>query len=217
MTKSSLLQPSRRALTSAEAEHLRDRIRLSGGRRFTNLIIAGGLFIGLWLLTPWGTDKQFWVATLTWLFIGAVLVGWAYWDLRRQSKAARQQFESALRRNAADVYGIKATRFVEFDEVEDEGAAYAFELQDGRIVFITGQDFYAHDTFPCLDFSLVHLLDEKGDIVELLVESHAAKAAPARVVTAPAKRSLELPAHLTVMDKPLEALEEKLRQAAATP
>jgi uncharacterized membrane protein YeaQ/YmgE (transglycosylase-associated protein family) len=209
-----LLQPSRRALTSAEAEHLRDRIRLSGGRRFTNLVIAGGLFVGLWLLTPWGTDKQFWVATLTWLVIGAVLVGWAYWDLHRQSKAARQQFESALRRNAADVFAIKATRFVEFDEVEDEGAAYAFELQDGRIVLITGQDFYAHDTFPCLDFSITHLLDENDEVIDLLVESHAEKAAPARVVPATAKLGLNLPAHLTLMEAPFETIEDKLRAAA---
>jgi hypothetical protein len=206
-----LLQPSRRALTSAEAEHLRDRIRLSSGRRSTNLVIAGGLFVGLWLLTPWGTDKQFWVATLTWLFIGAVLVGWAYWDLRQQSKAARQRFDSALRRNAADVFEIKATRFVAFEEVEDEGAAYAFELEDSRTVFITGQDFYEHDTFPCLDFSITHLLDEKDELVDLLVESHAEKAAPARVVPATAKLALELPAHLTVMEAPLAAIEDKMR------
>lgn len=212
-----LLQPSRRTLTPAEAAHLRERIRSSGGRRLTNLVIAGGLYVGLWLLSPWATDKQLWIATVIWLVIGAALVGWAYWDLRRQSKAAGHRFDAALRRNAADVFDIKATRFMAFEHLENEGATYAFELKDGRTVVVSGQDFHEHDAFPSRDFSIVHLLGEKDEIVDVLVESHGPKAAPAYVAPATAKTALEWPPHLTIMETPLAAIEDKLRQASPRP
>jgi len=47
--------------------------------------------------------------------------------------------QSALKKNAAEVYDVKSRAFAEFEEVEDEGACYAFELFDARLVFITGQ------------------------------------------------------------------------------
>jgi hypothetical protein len=67
---------------------------------------------------------------------------------QRQLDAIVLSLESALRRNAADVYDVRAIAFAELEEIEDEGACYAFELEGERIVFITGQEFYEAPAFP---------------------------------------------------------------------
>ena len=108
---------------------------------------------------------------------------------------------------------MKARAFAEFEEVEDEGACYAFELSDNRLVFITGQEFYEGARFPSLDFSLVHLLDDAGQTVDLVIEKRGAKAAPARTIPASMKQSLEPPEHLELRPGTIETLEQSLRSS----
>jgi hypothetical protein len=66
-----------------------------------------------------------------------------------------------------------------FEEIEDEGACYAFELEGGRVVFVAGQEFTESARFPSLDFSLVYPLVEQGRPVEMFIEKRGGKAAPA--------------------------------------
>ena len=124
--------------------------------------------------------------------------------------------ESALRRNEADVVDIHATSYVEFEEVEDEGACYAFQLDDTRVVFISGQEFYPEAKFPSLDFSLVDVLDEAGRAVDMVIEKRGAKAAPAYVIPAATKQRLEIPEHLEVRSIDIARLEQQLRQPRST-
>ena len=118
--------------------------------------------------------------------------------------------ESALRRNAADVYDVRARLFAELEEIEDEGACYAFELDDGRIAFIQGQEFYESARFPSLDFSLVYVLDEADQSVDTLIDKRGAKAAPARRIPAAVKQRLDVPDHPEVRKGRIADLEDIL-------
>ena len=96
----------------------------------------------LWTLTlavsnaPWLTVTVFWVA------VGSGILLWARRDFRKDLSDILRGYESARYRNEAEVFEIQAKSFVEFEEVEDEGAYYAFEIGADRIVFVTGQEFY---------------------------------------------------------------------------
>jgi hypothetical protein len=128
---------------------------------------------------------------------------WAYREQRRDllhTEPARQQMESALRRGEADAYDFLSTDFVEFDEHEDEGACYAFQLAGERVAFLCGQEFYPRARFPSLDFSLVYPLDETGEAVDMYIEKRGPRARPVRRLSSDDRQRLEVFTSLEVRD-----------------
>jgi hypothetical protein len=113
-----------------------------------------------------------------------------------QFDAMAAGLQSALTANAADVYDVRARAFVEFEEEEDEGASYGFEIDGPRLVFVNGQEFYPGARFPSLDFSLVYLVDEAGRTVDMLIDKRGARAKPE--YTIPVGRQVPRPEHLEV-------------------
>jgi hypothetical protein len=145
--------------------------------------------------------------------VGGGITLWVRRDLRREVgdlSAIVLGLESALRRGEADVYGIRASAFVEFEEVEDEGAAYAFDLGAGKLVFLHGQEFYSASGFPSLDFSLIYPLDEEDRAVDMIIEKRGPRAAPTRIIPAGTKRGLDLPESLSVLRGSLDEVEKIL-------
>ena len=125
-----------------------------------------------------------------------------------------QRLQAALGRDAADVYDIRARAFALLEEVEDEGPCYAFELLDGRIVFISGQEFYEGPRFPSLDFSLVYPLDLFGSAVDLLIAKNGSKTAPARQISAASRQGLDVPEHLEIRNGRIDDLDTVLRSSS---
>ena len=214
------LEPTRRPWTSSEQRLVRARIRdlEARGRRGRAVAapIAGGVVLVLWLATMLASDAPPLVITGFWIVVGLGLALWTRRDMTRDAHtfaAIAARLQTALKTNAADVYTVKARAFAEFEEVEDEGACYAFELADNRLVFIAGQEFYEGAKFPSLDFSLVHLLGDAGQTVDLAIDKRGPKARPARTIPSSMKQSLELPEHLELRPGTIETLEQSLRSS----
>lgn len=207
------LEPTRRPLTDAERRFLQSRIRdvQSRGRRGRAVAvpITAVVVLVLWLATMLASDAPPLVITGFWLVFG---IGLALWMRRDANKDARSfntmaaDLQSALKMNAADIYDVKARAFAEFEEVEDEGACYAFELSGNRLLFVAGQEFYESAKFPSLDFSLVYVLNESGQTVEMVVDKRGPKAKPTRTIPASAKEGMEMPEHLDVRFGTIESL-----------
>ena len=212
-----MLSASRRPLTETERRFLRSKIRslTARGRRASvvALPVTGGVVFILWLWTILASDVNRVIVTAFWLIVGAGIAVWVRRDMRshaRDFETMSRGLESALRRNAADVYDVRAESFAELEEIEDEGACYAFEMDDGRITFIQGQEFYESARFPSLDFSLVYILDEAGQTVDMLLDKRGAKARPARRIPAAVKQRLDVPDHLEVRKGRIADLEDIL-------
>jgi hypothetical protein len=170
----------------------------------------------LWVATVLASDAPLWVVTAFWLIVGGGIMLWVRRDLRADAghaAATVRGLESAQRRNAADVFEVRARSFAEFEEIEDEGACYAFEVEGGQLVFIAGQEFYAGAKFPTLDFSLVYVLDERGEAVDMLIDKRGAKAVPARTIPAVMKRELDIPDHLETRIGRIDDIEDGLRRS----
>lgn len=116
----------------------------------------------------------------------------------------------AQERNVAEVVHIQSVKMVEFDEINDEGACYAFQIGDDKIVFVVGQEFYRSSKFPNTDFELVHIYDRARNLVEMLVFNHGVRLKPARKISAEQKVKLNLPDHLDTYTGNLEKLENLL-------
>jgi len=151
--------------------------------------------------------------TAFWGVVGAGLAWWVRRDMGRDAAdlhGLAANLESALTRNLAEVYDLRAAAFVAFEEIEDEGACYAFALPGDQLAFVTGQEFYEGARFPSLDFSLVYLLDERDRPVDMLIDKRGSRALPARTIPAATKRALVLPEHLQVIDGRPDDLELRL-------
>ncbi len=201
-----MLESFFRPLTPAEQRLLRARIRdlqsrLQRGPKA--LLVAPGISSILWVLTLALSDSPWLIVTAFWILLGSGITLWVRRDLRKDLgylAEMRRGYESAYARNEAEVFPIRARSFVEFEEVEDEGACYAFEIEDDRLVFVVGQEFYPKAEFPSHDFSFVHIVDEEGRVVDTHIEKRGARAAAARTIPAATKLELEIPEHLEVLD-----------------
>lgn len=217
MHDSSSLESTRRPLSAQARRLIRARIGAftarRGGASHGVLAIAGGIVALLWVLTLLASDAPWPVVTGFWLVAGAVIALWSRRDVRageRQIEEMARRLQSALRRDEAEVHDIRASAFAEFEEVEDEGACYAFQIDEDRVVFIVGQEFYESGRFPSLDFSLAYVLDEDDRPVDMVIEKRGPRAAPARRIPAAIKRELEAPEHLEIRQGRIEDLERIL-------
>lgn len=211
------LDAVRRPLTETQRRVLRAKVRslATNARRASTSYIPVTLVVVslLWLWTILASDAPRLVVTAFWLVIGAGIALWVRRDMRTHAgrlEGMTQGLESALRRNEADVYDIRASSHAVLEEIEDEGACYAFDLGDGRLVFIAGQEFYEGARFPSLDFSLIYPLDEHGQPIEMLIDKRGDKTAPARTIPSAVKKSLNVPDHLEVRAGRIDNLEALL-------
>jgi hypothetical protein len=212
----------RRPLTDTQQRAIRSKIRhlTAMGRRASSryLPVTGGLVALLWLLTILASDAPWLVVTAFWLAIGVGIALWVRRDMRAhagQLSGMAQGLESALRRNEADVYEIRARAFAVLEEAEDEGACYAFQLEGDQLVFVVGQEFYEAARFPSLDFSLVYPLDERGNTVDMFIEKRGDKATPTKKIASAVKERLDLPQHLEMRTGAIEDLEAVLQHGVS--
>lgn len=99
---------------------------------------------------------------------------------------------------------------LEFEEIEDEGACYAFQISDEEILFIEGQEFYSSAKFPNTDFEIVRIFDSRGNLAEQLIHKLGIRLKALRQVPAPIKVSLRMPEHLERVRGRLQDLEQIL-------
>jgi hypothetical protein len=178
------------------------------------LFLAGGvIFATLAFVTILNSDLPPFSIILFWIVAGGSITAWNDRDVVSDPKRRKRCLESAMTRNSAEVFEVQATSFAEFEELEDEGVCYAFQVGDNQLAFVSGQDFYASPKFPSLHFSLVYALDEKGRRVCMLKETRGARAFAAMTLPAEAKRHLHLPEPVTIIAGRLEDLETQFRTA----
>ena len=124
--------------------------------------------------------------------------------------AGLAKFEKAVASSHAVVVQVQSKRVVVFEEKEDEGACYAFQLRNGRIRFVTGQDYYDSGSFPCSRFYLVHFVSGDGELLycQLLVQEKKLNAI--RTIPASVKLKLNIPDHLAIIHGDVDELEHLL-------
>jgi len=202
----------------AEQRGLRGKIRslTARGRRTSRLALplTAGVILVLWIWTLLASSAPWLIVTAFWLVVGSGIALWVRRDMTRHGRQFEEMasgFESALRRNAADMYDVRARSFAEFEEAEDEGACFAFELDGNRLVFVSGQEFYGGGKFPSLDFSLAYILNERDQPVDMLIDKRGPRVAAARTISAATKATLDVPGHLEVRAGTLDDLEAMLQ------
>jgi hypothetical protein len=135
---------------------------------------------------------------------------WSYLSIRAKFIAGVHLFESALRRGEACVTRIQSDAMVEFEEEEDEGACYAFQLKDRQIVFISGQEFYPSARFPNTDFSLVTVHGNEGVLAARFIEKNGTKLKALKQISAWQKSRLRIPDNMEIVEGNVDQIEQVL-------
>jgi hypothetical protein len=119
----------------------------------------------------------------------------------------RAELEKILQNGMARVKRVKAVSVVELAAFEDEGPGYVFDLGDGRVLFVKGQDFASPDDdgpWPNTEFEIVRAA---ADGTMLGLRCHGALLRPMRVIPAsivdPQKGWEERPAIARSPSRPL--------------
>lgn len=183
-------------------------------RMFFNGLLVFGVFSGLIYLSTL-TDRRgpaWYYCLLIGLVIAALTSIWPYFGLRRECRREVNLYERVLHRNEARVVRIQSDAMVEFEEQEDEGACYAFQLDSGRVVFLSGQDFYPSARFPNSDFSIVNVHADDGRVIASLIEKNGVKLKPLKKISLSWQLRTRIPENFETIDGDLSGIEEVLSQ-----
>ncbi|NNG14847.1 MAG: hypothetical protein HKM89_00110 [Gemmatimonadales bacterium] len=196
----------RRTLESQASRFERDRPRLKRAILFS----AVGIIGVLWLFTVLASDTDWRIITAFWAVLGGVIGAWAWREQAGGINRRLSGIRSAVHRDQADVVRIRSDAVVEFEEVEDEGAAHAFQVDENSIVFIVGQEFYPDARFPNTDFSVIRVYDDRGDLAEFWVSKDGERLDPVRRIDTPSRKRLTVPDCFAVVEGELADLEHIL-------
>ena len=182
-----ILNATRRPLTGAEKTCLiRAKIRsltARGGRSFqTCRPITGGAVLILWLWTVLASDAPWLIVTAFWLVVGGAIALWVHRDLRKhagQFLATASSLESAC--------GGTPLMYTTFTRIlartgGDRGRRCLLRLRARRRLsrlyiragILRGRKVSQPRLLPG-----VHLLDERGETVDMFIDKRGDKAAPA--------------------------------------
>lgn len=198
--------PERRALSMRLATLNRE------GRRGPLRLLVGFFFFFVLfsIVTVLASDLSPQIVVGLW-FAVLVLIGlWVWIEESLKRRKLVESISRTLESGRVREIRVVASSVVEFEEEEDEGACYAFQIADDRIVFVSGQEFYPSAKFPNSDFALVDVLGPSGELVDFFIRKDGARLVPVRIVSAATKRGLRVPAHLEVVSGKLEQLEQLL-------
>lgn len=122
------------------------------------------------------------------------------------------EYAYAIAAGHCEDLAIAASRMWEFEEEEDEGTCYAFELESRGVVFVAGQDFYPSARFPNTDFSIVTFRGKGGQDLDGLIEKRGEKITPEKTIPARKKAGLNIPKHGSFFEGTLENVYGKIRK-----
>lgn len=212
-----MLETIERPLTSEEYFQLQTRLQTAREESGKALLKSGAASTAvcgvLMVLTLLASDAPIIVIVGFWVVMMAVFTAWIGLPGRRLMLDQVQILQDALHGNRARERRLQSERVVEFEEVEDEGACYAFDYDGASSIFIVGQEFYEDDDFPNSDFSMIELLGASGTPIDVLLTKRGRKLMPERIIPAAIKNDLELPDHLEIVPAPLERIESALRSS----
>jgi hypothetical protein len=124
----------------------------------------------------------------------AVIVFMATWEWRDRLKGSRAylgNLEGAIRANRAIEDRIEAPAMISFEEIEDEGLSYAYQVEPNVVLFLSiGQEYELDRRVRCDAFSIVQILGPKDLVFDSYVAKHGMPLSPARVISAEEQKAL---------------------------
>ncbi len=97
--------------------------------------------------------------------------------------------DDILEKDTAQVIHCKSKKMIEFEEIEDEGTQYLFQVEENKVFNIAGKEYRETNLFPSSDFELVSIIGKDDDSpVDFHIHCIGHKLSPIMVITADVKK-----------------------------
>ncbi|BAV07336.1 hypothetical protein SAMN05421788_10242 [Filimonas lacunae] len=110
--------------------------------------------------------------------IGVWVAGKDYGALRKANKS----IEYLKSNNRVTVVSVRADKYYELKEQEDEGVFYLFQLEEDKVLSFGGQEFYPNSQFPNDQFDIVEARGLYNEVLLLEIYTYGSKIAPLLVL-----------------------------------
>lgn len=95
--------------------------------------------------------------------------------------------DGILEKDTAKVIRCSSSKFIEFEEIKDEGAMYLFQAEKDKIFHISDQEYYETAYFPNSDFELVTITGTVGNL-DFYIHCTGHKLSPIMVIPRDVKK-----------------------------
>lgn len=129
---------------------------------------------------------------------------------RRKQNRAIERYRNILAADRAVVHVVQAQECIRFEETEDEGDLWMFQVSEDQLVVLQGQHYYESKRFPALSFELVEVAD-----LPVMIHTQSEKIVPRETISPTGRGRLPRVEGVLVMNgslaEPSRALELLLR------
>jgi len=206
-----------RQLSESETRHLnKNRNGLLSESKFWNLIkknfivsFVGGIILGILVILSSDVPIEYPIYFM--LGITLLYTTWGFIENKVQISRQINNISKCLDINEVFIDHVQSSEMIEFEEIDDEGACYCFEIDQSKLLFITGQDFYKSKKFPSTDFDIVSAYGNSESIVLFKIYGNGDKLEPRRIIPWELKEKLRQPDHLEIIEGNLKDIENILK------
>ena len=109
------------------------------------------------------------LAILSFVVFGVFLLIplWSRKEEKNKEQKIAKNINKTLDNNSIEILHCQSSNMYKLKEYEDEGSHYLFQVEDNKILFIGGQEFYENKSFPNTDFEIATAYGE-GSLPTLL-------------------------------------------------
>lgn len=126
------------------------------------------------------------LAAALYFAVGPGVSGKSFIRERRRLK----EYDLLRVRNEVTVFEVRSSRYYFFDEEEDEGVFYLFEVAPDELLFFGGQDYYPTRQFPSNEFEIVLGYSGGGELLLMEIYSTGEKITPLKKISGAEKQQL---------------------------
>lgn len=147
-----------------------------------------------------------------------ILQGYFHWRgvHARFRRVGVPRIQAALSHGGAQAKRVRAVAVVEIQEYEDEGPGYIYDVEDGKLLFLKGQQYYPVDEsspWPNTEFEIVRASEED---VWVGIFCHGDELAPSRVIaSADCREEIAWDEREELVDGPMEVFVDSILDDAA--
>jgi hypothetical protein len=204
------MKPRERRETKKKADHMDEVYRsLLSIRNILLACIPLTVPIG-WLIGLYRSSDEGWFF-YSFLALTCCIIVYMLGPVIRRHKKQLLNLRRALKDDLVHIIHCQAEQMMEFDEKQDEGALFGFLVEENKMFFLRGKDYYSNKKFPSIDFEIINTAPIHHDPILIRIEAHGRRLYPATRINENVKKDYYQPKNFEILEANMDSVREILR------